>query len=211
MKKILATLMKVILAKHFEAHAALEHAEPSAPGGRGTNSGQIAQNPIARHGFATFGAVESLPDSLYARTRPAMISAHGAEDRAISGWPNIGDQTVNRVYPSSDRVCEVLPESSEADGYMTVVGKSDQEALRALLSEVDAVVVVGGNNRNTERVLSSCRKAGTPSFHIERMEELSPTWFKSFETVGVIAGTSTWREAMEAARIWLRAMMGRKR
>jgi LytB protein len=211
MKKILATLMKVILAKHFEAHAAPEHAEQSAPGGRGMNLGQIVPNPIARHGFATFGAVESLPDSLYARTRPAMISAHGAEERTIPGWPNSGGETVNRVYPSSDRFCEVLPESGEPGGHMTVVGKSDQEALSALLSEVDAVVVVGGNNKNTERVLTSCRKAGTPSFHIERLEELSPTWFKSFETVGVVAGTSTWREAMEAARIWLRAMIGRRR
>jgi hypothetical protein len=211
MKKILATLMKIILAKHFEAHAALEQAKPSAPGGQGMNLSQIAQNPIPRQAFAAFGGGESLTDALYAGTRPAMIADRGAPDRAIPGWRDTGGGTVNRVYSPLGHVDQMLSGSDEPGGHITVVGKGDQEALRALLSEVDAVVVVGGNNKNTERVLSFCRKAGKPSFHVARIEELSPSWFKSFETVGVIAGTSTWREAMEAARIWLRAMMGRKR
>ena len=82
--------------------------------------------------------------------------------------------------------------------------KNRQEALRALLSEVDAVVVVGGkNSNNTLQLLGTCRKAGTPSFHIERVEELTPSWFKGFETVGLTAGTSTIRETVEAVRAWL--------
>jgi 4-hydroxy-3-methylbut-2-en-1-yl diphosphate reductase len=82
--------------------------------------------------------------------------------------------------------------------------KNRQESLRALLSEVDAVVVVGGkNSNNTLELLSTCRKTGTPSFHIERVEELTPSWFKGFETVGVTAGTSTLRETVEAVRTWL--------
>jgi hypothetical protein len=211
MKKILATLMKVTLAKHFRAHDAPEHTERSAQGGQGISLSQIAPNPIATSEFGTFGAVESLPDALYARTAPTMISAHGASERAIPSWQPAEGGTVAGAYTSPGRVYEVFSESDEAGGHITAIGKDDQEALRALLSEVDAVVVVGGNNKNTERVLSSCRKAGTPSFHVERIEELSPSWFKSFETVGVVAGTSTWREAMEAARIWLRAKIGRNR
>ena len=82
--------------------------------------------------------------------------------------------------------------------------KNRQEALRALLSEVDAVAVIGGkNSNNTLQLLSTCRKAGTPSFHIERVEELTPNWFKGFETVGVTAGTSTLRETVETVRAWL--------
>jgi 4-hydroxy-3-methylbut-2-en-1-yl diphosphate reductase len=82
--------------------------------------------------------------------------------------------------------------------------KNRQEALRALLSEVDAMVVVGGkNSNNTLQLLSTCRQTGTPSFHIERVEELTPSWFKDFETVGVTAGTSTLRETVEAVRAWL--------
>jgi len=82
--------------------------------------------------------------------------------------------------------------------------KNRQEALRALLSEVDAVVVIGGkNSNNTLQLLSTCRKTGTPSFHIERVEELTPSWFEGFATVGVTAGTSTLRETVEAVRAWL--------
>ena len=85
--------------------------------------------------------------------------------------------------------------------------KNRQEALRALLSEVDAVVVIGGkNSNNTLQLLSTCRKAGTPSFHIERVEELTPSWFEGFETVGVTAGTSTLRETVEAVRAWLKRL-----
>jgi 4-hydroxy-3-methylbut-2-enyl diphosphate reductase len=82
--------------------------------------------------------------------------------------------------------------------------KDRQESLRALLSEVDAMVVVGGkNSNNTLQLLSTCRKTGTPSFHIERVEELTPSWFQGFGTVGVTAVTSTLRETVEAVRTWL--------
>jgi 4-hydroxy-3-methylbut-2-enyl diphosphate reductase len=82
--------------------------------------------------------------------------------------------------------------------------KDRQEAVRALLAEVDAVVVVGGkNSNNTLQLLSTCRKTGTPSFHIERIEELSPSWFTGFEKVGVTGGTSTLPETMNAVRDWL--------
>jgi 4-hydroxy-3-methylbut-2-enyl diphosphate reductase len=82
--------------------------------------------------------------------------------------------------------------------------KNRQEALGALLAEVDAMVVVGGkNSNNTLQLLSTCRRAGTPSFHIERVEELTSSWFTGFETVGVTAGTSTLPATVEAVRAWL--------
>jgi 4-hydroxy-3-methylbut-2-enyl diphosphate reductase len=85
--------------------------------------------------------------------------------------------------------------------------KNRQDALRPLLSEVDAVVVVGGkNSNNTLQLLSTCRKAGRPSFHIERVEELKPSWFNGFETVGVTAGTSTLPETVEAVGVWLKRL-----
>jgi 4-hydroxy-3-methylbut-2-enyl diphosphate reductase len=85
--------------------------------------------------------------------------------------------------------------------------KNRQDALRVLLSEVDAVVVVGGkNSNNTLQLLSTCRKTGTPSFHIERVEELKSSWFQGFESVGVTAGTSTLRETVEAVEAWLKQL-----
>jgi len=65
------------------------------------------------------------------------------------------------------------------------------------------VVIGGKNSNNTLQLLNTCRKAGTPSFHIERVEELRASWFEGFETVGVTAGTSTLRETVEAVRAWL--------
>jgi 4-hydroxy-3-methylbut-2-enyl diphosphate reductase LytB-like protein len=207
MKKILATLMKITLAKHD----VLDHVEQSVQGGHGPGLSRMVQNPITKSEFATFDALESLPDAPYVETAPAMISAYGAPERAIPVWRHTGGAAVSRAHASSGRFHEVLSESDEPAGQTTAFGKSDQEALSALLSEADAVVVVGRNNKNTERVLNSCRKAGTPSFHVERLEELSPSWFKSFETVGVVAATLTWLEAIEAARIWLQVKLGRKR
>jgi len=85
--------------------------------------------------------------------------------------------------------------------------KNRQGALRDLLSEVDAVVVVGGkNSNNTLQLLSTCRKAGTPSFHIERVEDLTPTWFTDFGKVGVTAGTSTLKETVEEVVTWLKRL-----
>jgi len=83
--------------------------------------------------------------------------------------------------------------------------KSRQEALRALLSQVDAVVVVGGkNSNNTLQLTKTCQAAGIPFFHIERTEDLITEWFEGFETIGVTAGTSTLPETVEAVSAQLR-------
>jgi 4-hydroxy-3-methylbut-2-enyl diphosphate reductase len=83
--------------------------------------------------------------------------------------------------------------------------KNRQDALRALLSEVDAVVVVGGrNSNNTLQLLRTCQAAGTACFHVERSEELVPDWFAGIETVGITAGTSTLPETVEAVSAWLK-------
>jgi 4-hydroxy-3-methylbut-2-enyl diphosphate reductase len=77
--------------------------------------------------------------------------------------------------------------------------KNRQNALRNLLSQVDAVVVVGGkNSNNTLQLTKTCQAAGIPFFHIERAEELIPDWFNGCETVGVTAGTSTLPETVDA-------------
>ena len=114
-------------------------------------------------------------------------------------------QPIDRVRRLVDELKTIRPEAVvHFRDTVCQPTKNRQEALRALLSEVDAVVVVGGkNSNNTLQLLSTCRKAGTPSFHIERVEELTPSWFKGFETVGVTAGTSTLRETVETVRAWL--------
>jgi 4-hydroxy-3-methylbut-2-enyl diphosphate reductase len=114
-------------------------------------------------------------------------------------------QPIDRVYRLVDELKAKRPEAVvHFRDTVCQPTKNRQTALRELLSEVDAVVVVGGkDSNNTLQLLSTCRKAGTPSFHIERVDDLTPSWFTGFETVGVTAGTSTLRETVNAVRAWL--------
>jgi 4-hydroxy-3-methylbut-2-en-1-yl diphosphate reductase len=79
--------------------------------------------------------------------------------------------------------------------------KNRQTALRKLLDEVEAVVVVGGkNSNNTLQLLKACQSAGKRSFHVERAEELQAGWFEGLESVGVTAGTSTLKETVASVK-----------
>jgi len=82
--------------------------------------------------------------------------------------------------------------------------KNRQTALRTLLDQVEAVVVVGGrNSNNTLQLLKACQAAGKRSFHIERTAELNASWFDGVDRVGVTAGTSTLKETVASVKEWL--------
>ena len=82
--------------------------------------------------------------------------------------------------------------------------KNRQTALRTLLDQVEAVVVVGGrNSNNTLQLLKACQAAGKRSFHIERTAELDASWFDGVDRVGVTAGTSTLKETVASVKEWL--------
>jgi len=82
--------------------------------------------------------------------------------------------------------------------------KNRQTALRTLLDQVEAVVVVGGrNSNNTLQLLKACQAAGKRSFHIERTAELQAGWFDGVDSVGVTAGTSTLKETVASVKEWL--------
>jgi 4-hydroxy-3-methylbut-2-en-1-yl diphosphate reductase len=77
--------------------------------------------------------------------------------------------------------------------------KDRQSALRKLIAEADAIVVVGGHeSNNTRELVAACRSAGRRAIHVERAEELDAKDFASIEVVGLTAGTSTMRETVEA-------------
>jgi len=66
-----------------------------------------------------------------------------------------------------------------------------QDSLNELLTEVDAVVVVGGkNSANTVRLYEIARGSGKPSWHIEVPEEL-PREIRNYRLIGLTAGAST--------------------
>lgn len=77
--------------------------------------------------------------------------------------------------------------------------KDRQRALRELLDQVQAVVVVGGRrSHNTQRLIDVCRSRDLMTFHVESSEELEPRWFSGFQTIGLTAGTSTLPETLQS-------------
>ena len=83
--------------------------------------------------------------------------------------------------------------------------KDRQLALRKLIADAEAVVVVGGRtSNNTRQLVETCRAAGKRAFHIERAEELRADWFAKIDIVGLTAGTSTLPETVRAVHERLR-------
>ena len=83
--------------------------------------------------------------------------------------------------------------------------KDRQFALRKLIADAEAVVVVGGRqSNNTRQLVETCRAAGKTAFHIERAEELRADWFAKIDIVGLTAGTSTLPETVRAVHERLR-------
>lgn len=74
-----------------------------------------------------------------------------------------------------------------------------QQANRRLLSDCDAVVVVGGrHSNNTLQLVRQAEAAGKPVRHISHAGELDLDWAAQFETIGLTAGTSTPPDIIDA-------------
>jgi 4-hydroxy-3-methylbut-2-enyl diphosphate reductase len=103
-------------------------------------------------------------------------------------------QTTQSYGNFSEIVLRLLRLSKELKVFNTICSstKERQDATRLLASRVDVMFVVGGrNSANTSRLVSLCREAGKPTYHVEVVEEIRPEWLKGVGTVGVTAGAST--------------------
>ena len=66
-----------------------------------------------------------------------------------------------------------------------------QDAVKALVPEVDAVIVVGSpNSSNSNRLREVAAYRGVPAWMIDRAEQLQPEWVAGRRRVGVTAGAS---------------------
>ncbi|MDR0323207.1 MAG: 4-hydroxy-3-methylbut-2-enyl diphosphate reductase, partial [Treponema sp.] len=69
--------------------------------------------------------------------------------------------------------------------------KDRQDALRELIEEVDAVIIIGGReSANTGHLFAIAQESGKPCAFVESADEI-PSVFKTYETVGLSAGAST--------------------
>ena len=66
-----------------------------------------------------------------------------------------------------------------------------QDAVKALVHQVDVVIVVGSpNSSNSNRLREVAAHRGVPAFMVDRAEELQPEWIAGKRRVGVTAGAS---------------------
>ncbi len=84
-----------------------------------------------------------------------------------------------------------------------------QEAVKDLVPEVDAVLVLGSkNSSNSNRLAEIARDFGRPAYLIDTVKELDDSWFKPTDTVLVTAGASAPEEHVEACVAYLKATFG---
>lgn len=73
-----------------------------------------------------------------------------------------------------------------------------QEAVDELLNQVEALVVVGGQNSNNTREQARLAETrGLPAIHVQTADQLDTQWFRPFRVVGLSAGTSTLDSTIE--------------
>src|SRR5947209_12960298 len=87
------------------------------------------------------------------------------------------------VGPSRDDIC-----------YAT---QNRQEAVKDLVPEADAVLVLGSqNSSNSKRLAELARGCGKPAYLIDGVREIDDAWFRGDETVLVTAGASAPEEVV---------------
>src|SRR5262249_33472236 len=99
------------------------------------------------------------------------------------------------VGPSKDDIC-----------YAT---QNRQEAVKALVPEADAVIVLGSrNSSNSLRLAELARAHGKPAFLVDSVRELPDGALRGPETVLVTAGASAPEEVVEECVTYLRGRFG---
>jgi 4-hydroxy-3-methylbut-2-en-1-yl diphosphate reductase len=149
--------------------------------------------------------------------RQAAVVADEADVATLAGHRRIGvvSQTTNRLEKVLAVVAAIraLPEVEEVRFVDTICQpvKERQQAIQALLGEnIDLGIVIGGHNSaNTCKMLEAIRDKGIEAHQIERVDELSPVWFRGKQHVGVTAGTSTPQDVINQVTRAIRDLVDR--
>lgn len=120
------------------------------------------------------------------------------EVRSISIRPRFGvvaqtTQPIERVRSLVEILRETHPQA-EVEFVDTVCQptKLRQKSAQELATDCDVVVVVGGaHSNNTRELVRTCGLRGARVYHVQRADDLQPSWFEGAENVGLTAGTST--------------------
>jgi 4-hydroxy-3-methylbut-2-enyl diphosphate reductase len=129
---------------------------------------------------ADVGRLDLPPDARVAYLTQTTLSVDDAEVVIAAlrrRFPHIAG-------PSRDDIC-----------YAT---QNRQEAVRELVPEADAVIVLGSrNSSNSNRLAELARARNRPAYLIDTAAEIDPSWFRGDETVLITAGASAPEEVVE--------------
>jgi 4-hydroxy-3-methylbut-2-enyl diphosphate reductase len=104
------------------------------------------------------------------QTTLAADEASGVVDAILDRFPSARG-------PGSDDIC-----------YATT---NRQNAVRAIAADSDLVLVVGSaNSSNSLRLVETAQRAGTPSYLVDKAEDIELGWLAGASTVGITAGAS---------------------
>jgi 4-hydroxy-3-methylbut-2-enyl diphosphate reductase len=116
------------------------------------------------------------------------------------------DETRSIIAAIRERFPQVVGPHKEDICYAT---QNRQEAVHELVSECDAVLVLGSqNSSNSNRLAEIARLAGKRAYLIDTVKELQDDWFRPTDTLLVTAGASAPEEHVEACVAYLKAVFG---
>ena len=137
---------------------------------------------------------------------PGAVSLIGtAEQVEALDWPGIAAETgaglayVTQTTLSVDDTREVIdalharfPSIKGPDlKDICYATQNRQNAVKALVPEIDLLLVVGSaNSSNSSRLRELGERSGVPSYLVDDPEQLEPSWFTDCRRVGVTAGAS---------------------
>ncbi len=103
-------------------------------------------------------------------------------------------QTTQNVEEYSDVVNVLTKKFPKTTVFNTICDSTEkrQAEVKELSSEMDIMFIVGGkNSANTKRLARISELQGTPTFHIETVDDLKKISTGRYEKIGVSAGAST--------------------
>ena len=81
-----------------------------------------------------------------------------------------------------------------------------QAEAKKIASEVDAMIVIGGeNSSNTRKLVEICSAVCPNTFYVRTARELDPELLAPFQRIGITAGASTPKHIIEEVQAIVRA------
>lgn len=146
------------------------------------------------HAVEDEAGIEALPKDMPTRVAVLSQTTH-TEARFAAFVKRLFEARMDRI--SELRVINTLCNATTGQ----------QAAAEELAAEVDVMIVVGGRESANTRHLAEIGTAlGTPTYQIEREDEIRPEWLVGAERVGLTAGASTPDFSIDAVETRLRSL-----